>query len=204
MAARDPVVPALERIARTLRDRCSAVRFGAPVAAATVAMLLPSRVDVYRTATNLTLCVAPLGTLAVRRLSDVGVAGAEPPAASASSAKKGPEIPLAKLPTLPAIELPPPTKPAVENLEARYPGVKDVILQDGRVRPGHGGGDRGIVAQIRLHRGDLADIAHRPARQQRVAMFAVARDGIRAVGHVVAVGREVARLALRRRREVAP
>ena len=32
MAARDSVSPALERIARTLRDRCSAVRFGAPVA----------------------------------------------------------------------------------------------------------------------------------------------------------------------------
>jgi single-strand selective monofunctional uracil DNA glycosylase len=32
MTARDSVSPALERIARNLRDRCGAVRFGAPVA----------------------------------------------------------------------------------------------------------------------------------------------------------------------------
>ena len=42
----------------------------------------------------------------------------------------------------------------------------------------------------------VPDVAERPARQQRVAMLAVARDGVGAVGHVVALGRQEVGLAL--------
>ncbi len=41
----------------------------------------------------------------------------------------------------------------------------------------------------------VADRAERPARQQRIAVLAVARDGIGAVGHVVALGRQEIGLA---------
>ncbi len=48
----------------------------------------------------------------------------------------------------------------------------------------------------------VADVADGPARQQRVAMLAVACHRIGAVGHVVAFGRQEAGLALRRPAEV--
>jgi hypothetical protein len=42
----------------------------------------------------------------------------------------------------------------------------------------------------------VAHVAQRPARQQRVAMLAMARDGIAAVGHLVARRRQEVGLAL--------
>ena len=85
---------------------------------------------------------------------------------------------------------------AAEPLRLAHPaGVDQAEVGDDRMHqhavPGHRHVQQAALLEAVVGDVVVADVADRPAREQRVAVLAVARDGVGAVGDLVAVGREV-------------